>query len=402
MSSCLIITEYKGGILSTLLDGGKMSSLHFHCTSDTSQIGDIYVAKVINIVKNINAAFIQYLPGQRGYLSLENLYAPVLLNRTFDGRLLCGDELIVQLEKEAIKTKDPVFTTNLSIAGKYCVVTNGNLSKGISNKLSKQEREAIIPSLPEDVPYGVIVRTNATKLLNDNALYLLTDEIHANAKQLNQIIQNGMHRTCYSKLMSALPEYISIMRDEYQNRYDTIVTDSEDIYVTMKEYLENYEPQHIDLLSFYADDSYSLHKLYRLDSQIEELLKPKVWLKSGAYLIIEQTEAMHVIDVNSGKNIAKKENEEYVLRINLESAKEIMRQISLRNLSGMILIDFINMSKQESIDCLMDELRRLARKDPVKTTIVDMTALGLVEITRKKGKKSLKQQFFENESIDNL
>lgn len=401
MSSNLIITEYRGGIISVLLQEGKVQSLHLHGNQDKPQIGDIYVAKVINIVKNIHAAFIQYQQGKRGYLSLSDLSNPILLNRTYDGRLLCGDELLVQLDKEAIKTKDPVFTTNLSLAGKYCVISSGNLVKGISTKLSKQEREILYSAIPQELKFGVIVRTNAVNLIEANALVQLTDEICEIHAQLETLISNGIHRTCYSKLTASKPEYVSFVRDEYHNRYDSLITDQQEIYDTIKEYFEAYEPEHLPLLSFYGDESCSMDKLYRLDTQIQELLKPKVWLKSGAYLIIEQTEAMHVIDVNSGKNIAKKENEEYVLKINLEAAKEIMRQISLRNLSGIIIVDFINMSKKESIDTLMQELQHLAKKDTVKTSIVDMTALGLVEITRKKGKKSLKQQFFENETIDN-
>lgn len=400
MSSCLVITKYQGGIISMLQHDNSLEAIHFHGNQNKPQIGDIYVAKVMNIVKNINAAFIQFQPDQRGYLSLEHLHEPVLLNRTYDGRLLCGDEILVQLDKEAIKTKDPVFTTNLSLSGKYCVVSNGNLTKGVSAKLTKQEKEILYPAIPQNVNYGVIIRTNAASLIPTNSIDELTCEIQALCNQLDQLVASGIHRTCYSRLTEATPEYVHFIRDEYQNKYDRILTDDEDIFSNIKNYLEKYEPEKQEFLSLYQDDSYPLHKLYRIDTKIQELLHPKVWLKSGAYLIIEQTEAMHVIDVNSGKNIAKKENEEYVLKINLEAAKEIMKQISLRNLSGMIIIDFINMSKQESIDSLMNELHKLARKDPVKTNIVDMTALGLVEITRKKGKKSLQQQFFENESID--
>lgn len=119
---------------------------------------------------------------------------------------------------------------------------------------------------------------------------------------------------------------------------------------------------------------------------------PKVWLKSGAYLVIEQTEAMYVIDVNSGKNNTNRANAEYIRQINMEAAREILRQITLRNLSGIIMVDFINMQSQSMNDELLEELRRLARHDRILTTIVDMTPLGLVEITRKKTKKALKEQ----------
>ena len=146
------------------------------------------------------------------------------------------------------------------------------------------------------------------------------------------------------------------------------------------------------MLTLYTDSSYSLKKLYSIDTKMQELLVPKVWLKSGAYLVIEQTEAMYVIDVNSGKNNASKSNAEYIFNINIEAAHEIIRQISLRNLSGIIMVDFINMEDPDKNEQLLNELRKLAKQDRILTTIVDMTPLGLIEITRKKTKKALKEQ----------
>jgi ribonuclease G len=142
----------------------------------------------------------------------------------------------------------------------------------------------------------------------------------------------------------------------------------------------------------YTDESYQLNKLYSIESKLEALLNKKVWLKSGAYLVIEKTEAMYVIDVNSGKNISKKANAEYIYSINAEAAKEIMYQLRLRNLTGMILVDFINMDNQEDKERLLEELRQYAKHDMIKTMVVDMTALDLVEITRQKNKKSLAEQ----------
>ena len=152
-------------------------------------------------------------------------------------------------------------------------------------------------------------------------------------------------------------------------------------------------PEQLTRISLYQDDDYPLYKLYRVETQLEELLGRKVWLKSGAYLVIEKTEAMYVIDVNSGKNISKKDADEYIYQINLEAAREIMRQIRLRNLTGMILVDFINMEDRQKEDALLQELRVHARKDRIQTDVIDMTVLGLVEITRKKTLKSLAEQF---------
>ena len=153
-----------------------------------------------------------------------------------------------------------------------------------------------------------------------------------------------------------------------------------------------YHSDLVNILELYNDPSYTLDKLHSIQTKIDELMGERVWLKSGAYLIIEKTEALYVIDVNSGKNIQKNIKGDYIYSINLESAHEIMRQIRLRNMSGIILIDFINMPDSESEEKLLYELKTLAKKDKIATTVVDITPLGLVEITRKKVQKSLQEQ----------
>ena len=180
------------------------------------------------------------------------------------------------------------------------------------------------------------------------------------------------------------------MRDE-GIIYQQIITDDWQIYDELRDFAALYMPEQLASISLYQDD-YSLQKLYRTETQLNELLAKKVWLKSGAYLVIEKTEAMYVIDVNSGKNISKKNAAEYIYQINLEAADEIMRQIRLRNLTGMILVDFINMEDSEKDASLLQQLGVLAKRDHIQTNIVDITALGLVEITRKKTTKSLAEQ----------
>ena len=207
-----------------------------------------------------------------------------------------------------------------------------------------------------------------------------------------KLLREGIHRTCYSQVYQAPASYLTELRDHTSWEYEQIVTDDEMIYHEVEGFLSTYMPEKKEQLTLYQDEAITLHKLYGIETKIQELLQTKVWLNSGAYLVIEQTEAMYVIDVNSGKNIAKKPTDSYILSINLEAAKEIMRQIRLRNLSGIILIDFINMEETSMKEQLMQELKKLARLDRIPTTIVDMTALGLVEITRKKTKRSLKAQ----------
>lgn len=392
ITSKLILTRYKEGVLSLILRDNQIQEIFYNNEDNHANIGDIFVAKVINVVSNIQAAFIDYQPGKRGYLPISSKYKPVLLNRIYDGRILAGDELLVQMEKEAIRTKEPVFTMNLSLPGKYCVVTNADSSKSVSSKLSRQEREILRSHILMNTEYGIVVRTNAKELLAFNDFSFLTEECNFLAEQMNKILTEGIHRTCYSRIHKAAPAYLTELRDNKALEYEQIVTDDSALYEELKSFLHSYMPEEETFLSLYTDETLSLHKLYGLNTKIQELLQPKVWMNSGAYLIIEQTEAMYVIDVNSGKNNSKKSSDSYVLSVNMEAAKEIMRQIRLRNLSGIIIIDFINMEDETMKEQLMQELKRLAKLDRIQTTIVDMTPLGLIEITRKKTKRSLKAQ----------
>lgn len=387
-----ILTEYKTGVLSFLWDTkkNKMEAVSFSPIDqmpDAAKIGDIFVAKVVNVAKQINAAFIDYMPNKKGYLPIVSGYTPVIINRKYDGRILAGDEILVQLEKEAVRTKEPVFTMNLSLAGKYSVVSYANTYKGVSNKCSKSQKEQLRAAILQDIPYGVVVRTNAASLIG-TSLQPVTDEIVALENQLTALLHEGIHRTCYSRIWQSLPSYIINLRDE-QSTFRQIITDSNRLYDEMQKFLSRYMPERLPQLSLYQDNSYPLYKLYRVETQLDELFCKKVWLKSGAYLVIEKTEAMYVIDVNSGKNITKKRNSDYIFQINMEAAAELMRQIRLRNLSGIILVDFINMEDSKKEAVLMQELRMLAKTDRILTNVVDITALGLVEITRKKTTKSL-------------
>ncbi len=402
-----IITEYcfreKKGILSFSLDmkTGKVESVNFSPSNQlnsTITIGDIFVAKVINVVKQIHAAFIAYAPNKKGYLPISTEYIPIITNRKYDGRILAGDEIIVQLEKEAVRTKEPVFTINLSLAGKYSVISYANTYKGVSKKCTKAERELLRTAIPQNIDYGIVIRTNAISLLqspeldeSSDILQPVVDEINYLNRQMTRLIQEGICRTCYSRIWQSPPSYLTMMRDEGVT-YEQIITDSNVLYDELRDFVELYMPEQLAKISLYQDDTYSLYKLYRVETHLSELLSSRVWLKSGAYIVIEKTEAMYVIDVNSGKNITKTDAIEYIFQINLEAADEIMRQIRLRNLTGMILIDFINMDEEEKVEALLQELRAFAKKDRIQTTIVDITALGLVEITRRKTTKSLAEQ----------
>lgn len=193
-------------------------------------------------------------------------------------------------------------------------------------------------------------------------------------------------------MYQAEPEYLKSLKNSHIGTLEEIITDQRDIYQTIEAYFKSAPSEEKENLRFYQDPLLSLTSLYSLQSVMSQACQKRVWLKSGGYLIIEPTEAMVVIDVNTGKYSGKKEQSDTIRLINLEAAQEICRQIRLRNLSGIIMIDFIDMKEDSDKTLLLEQLRRYAAQDPVKTTVVDITELNLVEMTRKKGKKPLWEQ----------
>lgn len=379
-----VITGFQNGLLGCYFENGKIEDVIYE-PNQRERIGNIYVAKVSQVASNINAVFLYYAKGKRGYLPFDQIKNPILLNRKYDGRILSGDELLVQLTSESIRTKDPGFTTDLSIAGKYCVISTGDTSKGVSSKIDKPAKEQLKALVSQQSDFGIVIRTCAKECVERGDCSPVLLEIQELSNTMKKLIEEGIHRVCYSLLYQSSSEFITFLRNHCDG-IEKIVTDQKEIYDLLS--VQDYK----DKVSFYDQDNISLANLYRIPAQMEELTASKVWLKSGAYLVIEQTEAMYVIDVNSGKNNIKKDNQTYIYQINEEAAKEILRQIRLRNLSGMILVDFINLDSKDMQNKLFSFISREARKDPVKTQIIDYTKLGLLEITRKKTKKSLKSQ----------
>lgn len=390
----LIVTKWRGTILTALTADGKCRSLNLEQEESGSLLGNIYIGKVQNIVKNINAAFVDLGGGKTGYYSLTE-------NRThlFAGRLpaLCpdrtvtqGDELVVQVARDAVKTKDPVLSSYLNFTGKYAVLTMGKNQVGFSVKIRdekwKEEVKEYLDAL-KDERFGVIVRTNAMEAAKET----IGNEVLALKGKMEELLAKASCRTCYSVLESAEPSYIAGLRDTYAGSLEAIVTDIPECHKRMKAYLEENQPDDAVKLKFYEDSSVPLIKLYSLEAAMEEASGRRVWLKSGGYLVIEPTEALTVVDVNTGKYTGKKNVDDTILKINLEAAAETARQLCLRNLSGIIIVDFIDMTKEEHKKLLLARLEEELRNDPVKTVLVEMTKLGLVEITRKK----VRRPFYE-------
>ncbi|WMC92809.1 ribonuclease E/G [Kineothrix sp. MB12-C1] len=392
-----IICKKNEQIMSLLLHGNRLISAHVE-EDEGSLVGNIYIAKVRNISPAIQAAFVEIKPGQPCFLALSDARQPILTNRNYDGRVLSGDDIVVQINKDAAKTKQPMVTTNISLSGKYCVISSGRPGVSYSAKLSSKAKKRIEQALLPESPYlpegfGAVIRTNAKDL--EDYSPLLT-EWKFLLDRLTEIIRTAASRTCYSLLHKDPADYLLRLRDAYTGAYEEIVTDDEDIYDDVMEYSRLHPDFSLPGVRLYEDELLPLSKLYAIDTKLKEALSKKVWLKSGGYLIIEPTEALTVIDVNTGKAASRRDNEATFFHMNIEAAEEIAHQLILRNLSGIIIIDFINMRLKENQLQLMSYLGNLLKKDAVKTSLVDMTALGLVEITRMKISKPLKEQIEES------
>ena len=392
--------EEQDFIVSALYNQGKkMIEVSLTPPDEDSLLGNIYIGRVENVVQNIRAAFVKISPEQTCYLSLDDLKnAHFTKKLSAKKEIVAGDELLVQVEREALKTKEPAVTANLSFAGKYAVLTSGNRRLGISSKLNKEQKAHYKELLHEfdTESYGLIIRTNAASVADET----LIAEIRSLEQEWSQMRENVCHKTCYSVLKKARPTYLEDVKNQ-----------REGYGIHPKQFMTNGSvPVPVDqfqvptisgtadslTLTYYHDPMLTLSSLYSVKSSLEKALREQIWLKSGASIVLQHTEALTVIDVNSGKNIIKKEMRENLLRINLEAAKEIAYQLRLRNISGIIIIDFINLLAKEDEAVLLKEFRTYLKDDPVKTDLIDMTRLGLVEVTRKKIKKSLRDSLKMN------
>ena len=355
-----------------------------------SILGNIYVGKVKNIAANISAAFLEIANGQLCYYALNDNDAPIFTTPRKKNTLVAGDELLVQVSREAVKTKAPTVTANLNFAGKYLVLTSGKHHLGLSSKLSPEAKQRLRtiaePFLGKD--FGIIVRTNAAEASEDE----LRAELGELTEAYRHTVETGRNRACFSLVYKEPSAYAARLRGLRADSFNKIVTDRADIYRELKAYLTDRQPADLPKLYFYEETAPSLDSVYGLSKAFEEAGKERVWLKSGGYLVIQPTEALTVVDINTGKYTGKKKKDDTFLKINLEAARELARQLRLRNLSGIIVADFIDMDREEDKQTLMAVLASELKKDPVRTSLVDMTPLGLVEITRKKVQKTLAEQ----------
>lgn len=391
MKRKILIEKTESKVWTFLLENDQIAEIHGAPAEEDAEgkqsIGNIYIGKVKNIVQNIGAAFVEVESGVNCYYDMKESQTAFFTHKMGKKPLCIGDEILVQISREAVKTKAPTVTSNISFTGRYAVLTFGNTRIGVSSKIPRRLREEYKEKLKEhqNGKFGIIVRTNAKDVPFSDVLH----EIEKLKYEAEKVIKTAPSRVCFSCLKSAPPSYITDLKNVYMEGMEEIIVSERELYEKVYSYFEKELPEMIGMLRLYEDPSYPLGKLYGTQTEIEKALREKVWLKNGGYLIIQPTEALTVVDVNSGKNTGKARDESGIMKINLEAARETARQARLRNLSGIILVDFINMEDEENTEILMREFRQALSKDPIQATLVDITALGLVEVTRKKVRKPL-------------
>ena len=390
-----IITEFNNRKTGFLLEYGKL--VRACLLSNESNVGNIYTAKVMNVVPSINAAFIDAGTGDTLYYSLtDNDGMHIFLKHGNSNKLCVGDEILVQVSMDPIKTKKGVATSILDMKGKNIILRrNGTI--GASKKFVDQDRKKLLKDKLQKLiteeesscgKIGAVIRTAGNNSTDDE----IVEEFKQLISRVEGIYNSALNSVVKKCIYTAPDGFYDELEDiASRGKYEefTIVTDSADEYNHLADIIDE------KYLELYSDEMLNLHKLYNIEDKIRKSFNRTIHLKSGGSIIVEPTEALTVIDVNTGKAIKGKNVQKTFLKINQEAATEIARILRLRNMSGIIIIDFINLKDAEDIKELINHLKAELLKDEKRVTYVDMTSLGLVELTRVKGERPLTMADFE-------
>jgi ribonuclease G len=364
----VVVTRYKDLIAAIEYSSSLKPVRIFFSKQSKVTLGSIYIGRVSNIKPELNAAFVEFTNEFTGYLPLDEC----------EIKLKEGDLIPVRVVKEPVKSKLYSLSTKLEIVGEYCVVSSSSDTVTFSKRLSADDVKLFkkaFSKVPElESAYGAIIRTNASP---DNMDALISEYIEFD-KRLKNIDQYKENRTLYTCLYYENPGFVKSLTDLREDSFNEIICEDLELY----DFVRVVFPGKVRL---HTDERISLSSLYSTKRSIELATQKKVNLKSGGYIVIEPTETMTVIDVNSGKFSNKKESKEEMIRhINKEAATEVAYQLKLRNISGMILVDFINFEDKRDENDLIEYFKMLVKDDNCKVTIYGFTRLKLLEISRQK------------------
>lgn len=368
---------------------------HYVAREDSNTVaGNIYISKVRNVLPGMEAAFLDFGAAKNGVLYASDVAVEGKSNgrsrKRIENVLSEGDEVLVQVTKDAMGAKGARLTGLPSLPGRYLVLVPDSDNVGISRRLPDEDRARLRDVINQVRPsgYGVIVRTAA--------LHATAEALAADISRLLKVweqIQSEAEAGGAPRLIHDEPELlIKVIREHFTADFRKLLIDDRNAYETVVSYLGATAPDLVSKVQLY-EDQIELFERYHVDDQIKKALDRRVYLPSGGHLVIDRTEALTVIDVNTGKFVGSSTLEDTVLQNNLEAAEEIGRQLRLRDIGGIIVIDFIDM---ETIDNQQQVIRRLKEtlaKDKTRTQVFDVSHLGLVEMTRKNVSAGLLEQF---------
>lgn len=417
MKSELIVDVQPSEVSIALLEDSRLVSLQKESRSLAYAVGDIYLAKVKKLMPGLNAAFInvgyekdaflhyldlgsrfttyaefvkQLLEDKKKIpnISKINLKAEIDKHGTITDVITPGQELLVQIVKEPISSKGPRLTTEISFTGRYLVLIPFCDKISISQKIKSTEEKTRLRQLVGSIKpknFGVIVRTSA----EGKKVAELNNELQTLIECWEKAIEKAQHADVPSLIFEEESRIVGVLRDIFSPTFESIHVNNAEIYEQILKYVTLIAPERKDIVNIYADDQ-PIFDHFNITRQIKSSFGKTVSFKSGAYIIIEHTEALHVIDVNSGNRAkATNDQESNALEVNLRAADEIARQLRLRDMGGIIVVDFIDMAKAEHRQALYDHMREVMANDRARHNILPLSKFGLMQITRQRVRSAL-------------
>lgn len=378
---------------------GALQELHIERTLSRGMVGNVYMGKVVRVLPGMQSAFIDIGLERAAFLHVADIWyerpidksdnAVISAPPAIEKILHDGQTLMVQIIKDPIGTKGARLSTQISIAGRMLVYLPQESHIGISQRIVDEEdrerlRERVRQMLPADEKGGVIVRTMAQDATDAE----LQVDIHYLRKTWETIVTASRTKAAPQLLYQDLNLAQRVLRDFVSDDTTVIQVDSRENFLKLQEFARVFTPAVVDKLSHYTGERH-LFDLYAIEEEIQRALERRVDLKSGGYLIIDQTEAMTTIDVNTGGYVGSRNFDDTIFKTNLEAAHTIARQLRLRNLGGIIILDFIDMENLEHRAAVLSELQKTLARDKTQVSVSDFSMLGLVEMTRKRTRESL-------------
>ncbi len=381
-----------------VLEDGVLVEHYVDKATHQSMVGNVYLGKVQNVLPSMEAAFVDVGKGRNAvlYAGEVNFDASGLEgdSKRIESALKSGQAVLVQVTKDPVGHKGARLTSQVSLPGRYLVYVPGGSMMGISRKLPDKERTRLKQILKQVMPdgAGVIVRTAAEGATEEE----LSRDVARLAAQWEAIEQKSKTANAPELLYSEPDLTIRVVRDIFNEDFASLVVAGDEGWDLVYEYVRYVAPHLADRLTHWSDEDEDVYARYRIDEQLAKALERKVWLPSGGSLVIDNTEAMTVVDVNTGKFTGQGGNlEETVTRNNLEAAEEIVRQLRLRDVGGIIVIDFIDMVLESNRELVLRRMLECLARDRTKHQVAEVTSLGLVQMTRKRVGAGLLEAFSE-------